>query len=53
MYGVSPSYNLVSGTSQVPLNIMDVRHGGLRNGPAISFFINGNLDATFGAAADA
>jgi len=25
----------------------------VRNGPAISFYVNGNLDATFGAAADA
>src|SRR5258706_10439704 len=47
-----PSYNLVSGTAQVPLNTWTYVTV-VRNGPAISFFINGNLDATFGAAADA
>jgi len=47
-----PSYNLVTGTAQVPLNTWTYITV-VRNGPAISFYINGNLDATLGAAADA
>jgi hypothetical protein len=47
-----PSHNLASGTAQIPLNTWTYVTV-VRNGPAISFFINGNLDATFGAAADA
>ena len=47
-----PSYNLVSGTNQVPLNTWTYITV-VRSGPAISFYINGNLDKTFAAAADA
>src|SRR5467141_3690007 len=47
-----PSYNLVSGNAQVPLGTWTYVTV-LRTGPAISFYINGNLDATFSAAADA
>src|SRR5467141_1731803 len=47
-----PSYNIVSGNAQVPLGTWTYITV-VRNGPAISFYVNGNLDATFGAAADA
>src|SRR6267143_362930 len=47
-----PSYNIVSGNAQVPLGTWTYITV-VRNGPAISFYINGNLDASFGAAADA
>src|SRR6266705_1413999 len=47
-----PSYYMVSGNAQVPLNTWTYITV-VRNGPAISFYINGNLDATFAAAADA
>ncbi len=47
-----PSYNLVSGAGQIPLNKWTYITV-VRNGPAISFYINGNLDTTFAAAADA
>jgi len=46
-----PSYNLVSGNAQVPLNTWAYVTV-VRNGPSISFYINGNLDAAFSAAAD-
>src|SRR6202171_1546559 len=47
-----PSYNIVSGNAQIPLGTWTYITV-VRNGPAISFYVNGNLDATFGAAADA
>ncbi|MGB4786353.1 MAG: DUF4082 domain-containing protein [Candidatus Acidiferrum sp.] len=47
-----PSYYIVSGNGQVPLNTWTYITV-VRNGPAISFYINGNLDAAFSAAADA
>src|SRR6266481_6089344 len=47
-----PSYYIVSGNAQVPLSTWTYVTV-VRNGPAISFYINGNLDASFGAAADA
>ncbi len=47
-----PSYYIVSGNTQVPLGTWTYI-AVVRNGPAISFYINGNLDASFGAAADA
>jgi len=47
-----PSYNIVSGNAQVPLGTWTYITV-VRTGPAISFYINGNLDATFSAAADA
>src|SRR5467141_4989254 len=47
-----PSYNIVSGNAQVPLGTWTYITV-VRNGPAISFYVNGNLDATFGTAADA
>jgi hypothetical protein len=47
-----PSYNMVSGNTQVPLSTWTYITV-VRNGPAISFYINGNLDASFSAAADA
>ena len=47
-----PSYNMVSGNTQVPLSTWTYITV-VRNGPTISFYVNGNLDATFGAAADA
>ena len=47
-----PSYNMVSGNTQVPLSTWTYITV-VRNGPAISFYINGNLDTSFSAAADA
>ncbi len=47
-----PSYYMVSGNTQVPLSTWTYITV-VRNGPTISFYVNGNLDATFGAAADA
>jgi hypothetical protein len=47
-----PSYYIVSGNTQVPLSTWTYITV-VRNGPTISFYVNGNLDATFGAAADA
>src|SRR6267142_2429150 len=47
-----PSYYIVSGNAQVPLSTWTYVTV-VRNGPAISFYINGNLDAAFSAAADA
>ncbi|HKR29897.1 MAG TPA: choice-of-anchor D domain-containing protein, partial [Terriglobales bacterium] len=47
-----PSYNLVSGTAQVPLGTWTYISV-VRNGPSISFYINGNIDVTYASAADA
>src|SRR5207245_2648617 len=47
----SPSFNIVSGNAQVPLNTWTYVTV-VRNGPAISFYINAYLDAAFSAAAD-
>jgi hypothetical protein len=47
-----PSYYIVTGNAQVPLSTWTYVTV-VRNGPAISFYINGNLDASFSAAADA
>jgi Concanavalin A-like lectin/glucanases superfamily/Abnormal spindle-like microcephaly-assoc'd, ASPM-SPD-2-Hydin/Immunoglobulin domain len=44
-----PSFNIVTGTAQIPLSTWTYITV-VRNGPAISFYINGNLDATFNAA---
>jgi len=41
-----PSYKYVSGNAQVPLGTWTYITV-VRNGPAISFYVNGNLDATF------
>jgi len=46
-----PSYYIVTGNSQVPLSTWTYITV-VRNGPAVSFYINGSLDATFSAAAD-
>ncbi len=47
-----PSYYVVTGNAQVPLSTWTYVTV-VRNGPAISFYINGNLDASFSAVADA
>src|SRR5882762_4448388 len=44
-----PSFNIVSGSAQVPLGTWTYITV-LRNGPAISFYVNGNLDAKFNTA---
>src|SRR6195256_3963202 len=44
-----PSFNIVSGNAQVPLGTWTYITV-LRNGPAISFYVNGNLDAKFNTA---
>ncbi|PYT94320.1 MAG: hypothetical protein DMG36_05070, partial [Acidobacteria bacterium] len=46
-----PSYNIVTGNAQIPLGTWTYISV-VRNGPAITFYINGNTDATFSAAAD-
>src|SRR6266478_557479 len=48
MWG-QPSFNIVSGYAQVPLGTWTYITV-VRNGPAISFYVNGNLDAKFNTA---
>jgi hypothetical protein len=47
-----PSYFIVTGNNKVPLGTWTYITV-VRNGPAINFYINGNLDAAFSAASDA
>ena len=47
-----PSYYIVTGNAQIPLGTWTYITV-VRNGPAINFYINGNLDAVFSSAADA